>query len=93
MGIMKFHFLKIVLYHIVFQIPRYFKSITDLNVIMITKFEEVQVQMIWNEPSNVLKVVYGMTHQFVSVSTNFTIATIFLTKMIGITFKFSSDGG
>ena len=52
MGIMKFHFLKIVLY-IVFQIPRYFKSITDLNVIMITKLEEVQVQMIWNEPSNV----------------------------------------
>ena len=75
---MKFHFLKIVLY-IVFQIPRYFKSITDLNVIMITKLEEVQVQMIWNEPSNVWKEtqISGMTHQFVSVSTNLTVATIF----------------
>ena len=40
---------------------------------MITKLEEVQVQMIWNEPSNVWKEtqISGMTHQFVSVSTNF----------------------
>ena len=87
-----FHFLKkLCNCNCVIQIPKYFKSITDISVIMITKLKEVQVQMIWKELSNVNLMVHGEIHQFVSVSANFIIAPSFLLpKLIGKTFKYST---